>query len=458
MSSDKRKKFNEDEIELVLVNYPDGATTFMILESLGFSWNNLKRRESQSFASVLGRLYRKRKALSLHIYTKFIIDNNLPYDTPKNSSHTRIIFHKQFESRYEEISKRYFEWVEKQPLATKPYSIGTKYEDRSLVAVDSEPTTYQPRSVEEAKISLEREPTPDEQKVVLFAMFDRKCLTPSLGVYPRDISRWTNIDDSIVLKILQMGSQAREEYDKIFNQDIQRRTWYLTTRGKQRVAEIRFGSIDFALDDSIAGICLNKWNRKAIHFIEKGKTIEEIAMTIGYVWDDEKMLPQVARQYAIEEIDRMLKTLNRYAIVSIEQHELMPNMTKVLEIINEDILQIIRFLAICLEHLQTLFFEDQDNESLIRYFIPTDKLPEKVRIQEFLDLSELLATGFFSSPSILQLVTKYIPDLSEPDPKAFEKMEEGFALVSKKLEADTQYTIQKRGVRYWLMKKASNFK
>jgi len=455
MSKKERKKFSENEIELVLVNFPDGATPLMILESLNLSWNKLQRGESQSFTSALGRLYRKRKALSLHVYTKFIVENNLSYKIPERSSHTRLIFHKQYESRYEEISKLYFEWAEQQPLATKPYSVGTKYDDRSLDAVRSEPVTYQPRSVTEAKVALERDPTPEEQKAVLFSMFDKKCLNPSSGIFPREISRWTNIDDAIVLKILQMGSKAREEYDKIFDQDIQRRTWFLTTRGKQRVSEIRFGSIDFALDDTLAGICLNKWNRKAIHFLDKGKTIEEMAMTIGYVWDDEKMLPKVARQYAVEEIDRMLKTLSRYGVIRIEQHELMPNMTRVIEIVKEEILQILRYLAVCLEHLQTLFVEDQDTESIIHTLIPKEKMLKPVKSKEYLDLSELLATGFFSSPSMLQLVGKYIPDLSEPDPEAFEKMGDDFVFISKKVEENTQFTIKKTGSRYWLLKKTS---
>ena len=452
MSKEKRIKFTEDEVELKLINFPNGATPRAILKAFGLKWNDLTRGESQSFTSVLGRLYRKRKAFSLHVYTKFIKKFKLPHDIRKGSHHTRLIFHKQFGSEYERVRKQYYNWVEKQPLPTKPYSVGKKYDKRALVAVKSEPVSYQPRSVAEAKVSISRESTPEEQKTVLFSMYDHKCFTPSKGVYPREISRWTDIDDNIVLKILQIGRQAHGEQDKVFDQDIQRRTWSLTTRGKQRVAEIRFGSIDFALDDSLAGICINKWNRKAIHFLEKSKTIEEIAMTIGYVWDDEKLLPEVARRYAIEEIDRMLKTLSRHGVIAIEEHELMPGMTKISEIVKPDVIQILRYLALCVEHLQTLFLEDSDTESLVRSLVPLEKIPDSVEGKQFSNLTELLTTGFFSSPSMLQLVTKYIPDLSNPDPEVFERMRNSFDSISNELSEKTKFLIVKRGARYWLMK------
>ena len=454
-SDDQKKKFSEDEILLVLVRRPDGATPNMILDDLGKSWDTLTRREHQSFTSALGRLYRKRKALSLHVYIKFIVDKKLPYDIRRKSHHTRLIFHKQFEDRFGEIKSEYDKWLETQPLPTKPYSIGKKYRERALSAVQSEPTTYQPRAVAEAALSKSREPTVEEQKAALFEMFDHKCFTPSSGVYPREIARWTNLDDEIILKILQIGDKPHREEDKIFDQDIERRTWFLTNRGKQRVAELRFGSIDFMLDETIAGICLNKWNRRAIQFLAPNKTVEELAMTIGYVWDDPTVLPEVARRYCIEEIDRMVKTLKRYQIIEIEEHELLPGMTKIAKIVDEERLYYIKYLALCIEHLHTLFVEDDESESMLRSLIPKGRSTEqRARAQVvFKSLIDLLKTGYFASPTPLQLVTKYIPNLSHADPEVFEKMTSNFQKLSEELSRDTPYIIKKIGSQYWLLRR-----
>lgn len=449
-----RKKFSEDEIMVALVRHPDGATPNMILKYLGKSWDSLTRSEHQSFTSALGRLYRKRKALSIHVYIKFIVDKKLPYDIREKGHHTRLIFHKQYEDRFSEIRSEHNKWLETQSLPTKPYSIGKKYKERALPAVPSEPTTYQPRAVVEASLDKSREPTVEEQKAVLFEMFDHKCFTPSSGVYPREIATWTRLDDEIILIILQIGNKPHREEDKIFDQDIERRTWFLTPKGKQRVAELRFGSIDFMLDETIAGICLNKWNRKAIQFLAQNKTIEELAMTVGYVWDDPTILPEVARRYCIEEIDRMVKILKRYQIVEIEEHELLPGMTKIARIIDEERLHYIRYLALCIEHLHTLFVEDGESKSLLRSLIPRDreieKSAEKVRFKSLVDL---LKTGYFASPTPLQLVTKYIPNLSEPDPEAFEKMRSGFQKISEELSKETPYVIKKTGSQHWLLRR-----
>jgi len=454
---DQRKKFSENEILLVLVKYPNGATPNMILKDLGKSWDSLTRKEHQSFTSALGRVYRQRKALSIHVYVRFIVDKKLPYDIREKSHHTRVIFHKQYEDRFKEIRDAYNKWLETQPLPTKPYSIGRKYRERALPAVTTEPTTYQPRAVAEASLSKSREPTAEEQKAVLFEMFDHKCFTPSSGVYPREIATWTKLDDEIVLSVLQIGSKPHREEDKIFDQDIERRTWFLAPKGKQRVAELRFGSIDFMLDETIAGICLNKWNRKAIQFLSQNKTVEELAMTIGYVWSDPSILPEVARRYCIEEIDRMLKILKRYQIIEIEEHELLPGMTKIVKIADEERLHYIKYLALCIEHLHTLFVEDNESESLLRSLIPKDKSIEKDKERVSFDsLVDLLKTGYFASPTPLQLVTKYIPNLSHPDLGSFEKMANNFEEISKKLLRDTPYIIKKVGSQYWLLKKKRN--
>lgn len=450
----QRKKFTEDEILLALVKYPDGATPNMILRDLDTSWDSLTRKEYQSFTSAIGRLYRKRKAIALHVYIKFIIEKKLPYDVKTKSHHTRLIFHKQYEDRFAEIKSDYNKWLERQPLPTKPYSIGKKYTERALPAVQSEPTRYQPRAVAEAALTKKIEPTVDEQKAVLFEMFDHKCFTPASGVYPREISRWTKLDDEIILRILQIGKNAHREEDKVFDQDIERRTWFLTPKGKQRVAELRFGSIDFMLDETVAGICLNKWNRKAIQFLGPNKTIEELAMTIGYVWDDPTILPEVARRYCIEEIDRMMKTLKRFQIIETEEHELLPGMTKIVRIVDKDRLYYIKYLALCIEHLHTLFVEDDKNKSLIRSLVPRDKQTEKTKEKAtFNSLADLLKTGYFASPTPLQLVTKYIPNLTELDPEAFEKMRNGFQEMSKELSKDSPYVIKKIGSQHWLLKK-----
>jgi len=46
--SENSKKFSDEEISLVLVKYPDGATPNMILNELGKSWDSLTRKEHQS--------------------------------------------------------------------------------------------------------------------------------------------------------------------------------------------------------------------------------------------------------------------------------------------------------------------------------------------------------------------------------------------------------------------------
>jgi hypothetical protein len=446
------RKFTENEIELVLLKFPDGATPKMILKEFGLEWDMLTRKESQSFTSALNRLYRTRKAFSYHVYAKFVRDNQLPYEMSEGAHHTRIIFHRQFEDRFNDLVQKYNEWIAKQPLPTKPYSIGRKYGERALETVKSEPTTYQPRAVEEAKVTTPREPTVEEQKAVLFAMYDNKCFSPATGAYPMEIAKWAKIsDEQVVLKILQKGSQALEESDKVFDQDIQRRTWFLSVRGKQRVAEIRFGAIEFMLDESIAGICLNKWNRKAIHFLVPGKTVEEIAMTIGYVWDDSLVLPDVARRYCIEEINRMIKTLKRYEVLTVEEHELMPGMTKISSIKKPDILKLLRYLSLCIEHLHTLFVENENTESILRSLVPPDKLSELKDQVNVKSLEDLLSTGFFASPSPLQLVGKYIPDLTAPDPAAIQKMVVDFNRIVGKPLGNTSYIVKQVGAQYWVL-------
>jgi len=454
VSVDRERKFSEKELALVLANFPEGATPATILKHLGLSWDSLTRKEYQSFVSALKRLYGKREAIAMHVYNKFITDNSLPYEIPKEGHHTRIIFHKTYEGNFLETKQRYDEWLSKQPLPTKPHSIGTKYAQRALESIPSEPVTYQPRSVDEATIRIDRKPTIEEQKAVLFALFDNKWFTPTMSASVDQIASYAKIDDvALVLKILQMGSEALGEQDKIFEQEIAHRKWFLTQRGRQRVAEIRFGAIEFMLDESIAGICLNKWNRKAIHFVEPGKTIEEIAMTIGYAYDNSTVLPEVARRYALEEISRMIKVLGSYGIIRAEQHELMPGMTKVLEVQKPDVLKILRFLSMCVEHLHTLFTEDERSESLLRTLIPADKITGLKNNIQVRDLMDLLTTGYFASPTPLQLVTKYVPDLSNPDADVFEKMKRDFNTIGEALETNTEYAIKKLGDQYWLMKK-----
>ena len=111
-------------------------------------------------------------------------------------------------------------------------------------------------------------------------------------------------------------------------------------------------------------------------------------------------------------------------------------------------------LALCIEHLHTLFVEDDESESLLRSLIPKDGyVEESVEKVAFKTLVELLKTGRFSSPNPLQLVTKYIPDLKHPDPEAFEKMTTTFEEISEELSKDTPYIIRKLGSQYWLLKK-----
>jgi hypothetical protein len=450
----EEKKFSEDDILLLLARYPDGVTPNMILKDLGKKWETLTRKESQRFASTLGRLYRKRQALSIHVYVKFVIDRKLDYEVDEKSHHTRLIFHKQSEDRFNQVKLDYEKWLETQPIPTKPYSIGRKYGQRALPAVTSEPTTYQPRAVSEAVLGVKREPTPDEQKSILLEMFDHGCLTPSSGVYPREIAKWTRLDDDLVLRVLQIGNQPHMEEDKIFDQDIEKRSWFLTPKGKQRVAELRFGSIDFMLDETVAGICLNKWNRKAVQFLAPGKTVEELAMTIGYVWDNPTILPEVARRYCVEEISRMLKILKRYQLIEIEEHELLPGMTRIVRIVDKERLYYVRYLAICIEHLHSLFVEDSKSVSLIRSLVPKNlAIAENGGKSSFNSLSELLKTGYFASPTPLQLVTKYIPNLTQPDAGSLRKMVDVFEETAKELQENTPYTIKKIGSQNWLLSK-----
>jgi len=452
-SGEKERKLSEEEILPIIVRYPNGTTPNMILKDLGKSWETLTRKEHQSFTSTLGRLYRTRKALSLHIYVRFVADQNLNYEIEEKSHHTRLIFHKQFEEKFNEIKSQYYKWLEKQPLPTKPHSIGRKYGERALTAVQSEPSTYQPRAVAEASLSRNLEPNAEEQKAVLFEMFDHKCFTPSAGVYPREIATWTKLDDEIVQRILQIGNESHREEDKVFDQDIEKRSWFLTPKGKQRVGELRFGSIDFMLDETVAGICLNKWNRKAIQFIAPNKSVEELAMTIGYVWDDPMTLPEVARRYCVEEIDRMLKALRNYQIIDIEEHELMPGMTKISKILDDERLYYLKYIGMCIEHVHTLFVEDDESQSILRSLIPQYKKTETEGRLAVNNLLDLLKTGYFASPTPLQLVTKYIPNLSQPDPETFEKMTNSFERTTTQLSKETPYMIKKVGAQHWLLQK-----
>lgn len=150
----------------------------------------------------------------------------------------------------------------------------------------------------------------------------------------------------------------------------------------------------------------------------------------------------------------MVKTLKRYQIIEVEEHELLPGMTRITKIVDEERLTYIQYLALCIEHLHTLFIEDDKSESVLRTLIPMGRCPPKSTQQTaFKSLIDLLKTGSFASPTPLQLVTKYIPNLSQPEPYALEKMSSSFDKVADELPRDSPYIIKKIGSQYWLLKK-----
>lgn len=130
-------------------------------------------------------------------------------------------------------------------------------------------------------------------------------------------------------------------------------------------------------------------------------------------------------------------------------------MTKIAKIVDEERLYYIKYLALCIEHLHTLFVEDDESESMLRSLIPKGRSTEqRARAQGvFKSLIDLLKTGCFASPTPLQLVTKYIPNLSHADPEVFEKMTSNFQKLSEELSRDTPYIIKKIGSQYWLLRR-----
>jgi len=142
--------------------------------------------------------------------------------------------------------------------------------------------------------------------------------------------------------------------------------YYLTSVGSAIYKEkIYFNGKFSDLGDHEIAILINRIARKAIHVIEEGKTVLQIAEEIGYdmeSWSDSSEDITTAEERAITAVFDLLSLLETFDILELKHHFDI-KATRVSKIKRPAALNLLQKIAILVEYIPTLLLEDNESKS-----------------------------------------------------------------------------------------------
>jgi hypothetical protein len=153
--------------------------------------------------------------------------------------------------------------------------------------------------------------------------------------------------------------------------------YFLNANGIKIAEAVVMRGVEFT-NDSLEALLLNPLGRKVIHFLEEGKTINQLAEEIGYsieesyIEDYESMEDRI--RYSVHKVYQLVDRLWQFGLVELYHHQTVEGSTRIVKINNHETIEILAAIATLVEFLPTLLREDDKVMSVLRLVVEPDEI------------------------------------------------------------------------------------